>query len=157
MGCPRWMQHFYCVTDALWITWVSTWTAALTKATARSSVTLTCISSSTEHPEMTLVLQSLTYFKARLILSKLQMHLRVKRQKQKLLKSESSFLVTGSCPQQVSELLDVGIRSSLRSLAFLTRPSQAHAVVLAFRAKKRGKQSLLVTASFAQLSNGRSN
>jgi len=46
-----------------------------------SGVTLTCISSSTEHPEMTSALQSLTYFKARLILSKQQLYLRAKRQK----------------------------------------------------------------------------
>lgn len=76
MGCPSWMQHFFCVTATVWITRISKWRATLLKATVHSGVTLTCISSSTEQPEMTSVLQSLTYFKARLILSKQQLHLR---------------------------------------------------------------------------------
>lgn len=49
-----------------------------------------------EHPEMT---SALTYFKARLILSKQQLHLKAKRWKEKLLKS--SFLVRGFCPARL--------------------------------------------------------
>lgn len=72
------------------------------------------------------------------------------------------FAVWAECPghglvfREDSEPPSAGVRSSIYSLAFLPRPSQAHATDLAFTAQKE-KQSHLVIVSFAQPSTGRIN